>query len=41
MRLTSDDYLLWGDVGEAVFLLPADDLRRRDWSRVAYSWDCS
>jgi uncharacterized protein YwqG len=41
LRLTSDDYLMWGDVGEAVFLLPADDLRRRDWSRVAYSWDCS
>jgi len=41
LRLTSDDYLMWGDCGEAVFTLPAEALRRRDWSRVAYNWDCS
>lgn len=41
VRFTSDKYLIWGDCGEAVFLLPAEDLRRRDWSRVAYSWDCT
>jgi uncharacterized protein YwqG len=41
LRLTSDAYLMWGDCGEAVFTLPADALRQRDWSRVAYNWDCS
>lgn len=40
LRLTSDDFLMWGDVGECVFLIRRDDLARADFSRVAYSWDC-
>ncbi|HEX8301580.1 YwqG family protein [Sphingomonas sp.] len=40
LRLTSDEFLQWGNVGEAVFLIRAEDLRRRDWTRIAYSWDC-
>lgn len=40
LRLTSDDVIMWGDVGECVFLIRSDDLARGDFSRVAYSWDC-
>jgi uncharacterized protein YwqG len=41
LRLTSDEHLQWGDVGEANFLISAQDLRERDFSRVAFTWDCS
>lgn len=40
LRLTSDDAIMWGDVGECVFLIRRDDLAQGDFSRVAYSWDC-
>ncbi|MGB3473100.1 MAG: DUF1963 domain-containing protein [Erythrobacter sp.] len=41
LRLTSDDYLMWGDAGECVFMMPGADLATGDFSRVIYSWDCS
>lgn len=41
LRVTSDDHVMWGDVGEAVFLIRSRDLSARDFSRVAFSWDCS
>ena len=41
LRLTSDATIMWGDVGEGVFLIRSDDLKRKDFSRVAFSWDCS
>ena len=41
LRLTSDDYLMWGDVGECVFMIRSDDLKKSDFSNVVYSWDCS
>lgn len=41
LRLTSDDLLMWGDVGECVFMMPGEDLAKGDFSRVVYSWDCS
>jgi uncharacterized protein YwqG len=41
LRITSDDTIMWGDVGEAVFLMPSEDLHKGDFSRVAYNWDCS
>jgi len=41
LRLTSDDYLMWGDVGECVFMIRSADLAKGDFSRVVYSWDCS
>ena len=41
LRLTSDGHLMWGDVGEAVFLMRPDDLADGDFSRVLYSWDCT
>jgi uncharacterized protein YwqG len=40
LRLTCDDFVMWGDSGECVFLIRSDDLARADFSRVAYSWDC-
>lgn len=40
LAITSDDSIMWGDVGEAVFLIRRADLERRDFSRVAFYWDC-
>lgn len=36
-----DFQMVWGDAGEAVFLLSADDLRARRFERAFFSWDCS
>lgn len=41
LRLTSDEHLMWGDVGEANFLIRSDDLVKRNFSRVIFWWDCS
>lgn len=41
LRLTSDNFMMWGDVGECVFMIPSGDLAKGDFSRVIYSWDCS
>lgn len=40
LALTSDEWIMWGDVGEAVFMVRAADLAARDFSRVAFYWDC-
>lgn len=32
--------IMWGDVGVANFFIHPDDLKRRDFSKVAYNWDC-
>ena len=40
LGLTSDDAIMWGDVGEAAFYIRREDLERRDFSRVAFYWDC-
>lgn len=32
--------LLWGDTGTANFFIRPADLRARNFSRVAYNWDC-
>ena len=32
--------ILWGDMGIANFFIRAEDLQRRDFSRVLYNWDC-
>ncbi len=41
LRLTSDDYVQWGDVGEANFLIRSTDLEANDFSKVIFWWDCS
>jgi len=40
LQLDSDDEMMWGDSGIANFFIDPDDLRRGDFSRVAYHWDC-
>ncbi len=32
--------VLWGDAGVGNFFIHPDDLKQRDFSRVAYNWDC-
>jgi len=40
LGLTSDSAIMWGDVGEATFLIRQADLDRRNFSRVVFHWDC-
>ena len=42
LQLDSDDSvnMMWGDVGVGNFFIAPEDLKRGDFSRVAYSWDC-
>ena len=42
LQLDSDDSIdmLWGDCGVANFFITKDDLKRRDFSKVLYTWDC-
>lgn len=35
-----DDLVLWGDCGVGNFFINREALKRRDFSRVAYTWDC-
>ncbi|MCH5345367.1 MAG: DUF1963 domain-containing protein, partial [Acetatifactor sp.] len=34
------NYTLWGDCGVANFFIDMEDLKKRDFSRVLYTWDC-
>lgn len=33
-------FVCWGDLGVGNFFINRDDLKRRDFSRVMYNWDC-
>ena len=33
--------IIWGDLGVGGFFIHPDDLAKLDFSKVAYSWDCS
>ena len=35
-----EDYVLWGDCGVANFFINLEDLKKRDFSKVFYTWDC-
>ncbi len=35
-----DDYVLWGDCGVANLLMNGEALRKKDFGRVLYNWDC-
>ena len=39
-QLDSDDGVMWGDCGVGNFFITDADLKRRDFSRVLYNWDC-
>lgn len=32
--------IMWGDMGVGNFFIHPDDLKKRDFSRVVYNWDC-
>ena len=34
------DLVLWGDCGVGNFFINREDLKRRDFSKVLYNWDC-
>jgi len=40
LTVDTTDGVMWGDSGVAQFFMHEDDLRRRDFSRVRYNWDC-
>lgn len=40
LTVDTTDGIMWGDSGAAQFFMHDADLRRRDFSRVAYNWDC-
>ena len=35
-----DESIMWGDGGVCGFFCTPDDLKRRDFSKVLYNWDC-
>ena len=39
-QLDSCDLVLWGDYGVGNFFISRDALKRRDFSKVLYNWDC-
>lgn len=34
------DYVMWGDCGVANFFISGDALKKEDFSKVLYNWDC-
>ena len=36
-----ENEIIWGDSGVGAFFINSEDLLRREFSRVMYSWDCS
>ena len=34
------DLVMWGDCGVANFFINREALKKRDFSRVCYNWDC-
>ena len=40
LQIDTDDEIMWGDSGVANFFIPAEDLAKKDFSRVLYNWDC-
>jgi uncharacterized protein YwqG len=40
LTIDSTTGIMWGDSGIGQFLMHEADLRRRDFSRVVYNWDC-
>jgi uncharacterized protein YwqG len=40
LTLDTTDGIMWGDSGVGQFLMHESDLKRRDFSKVAYNWDC-
>lgn len=41
MQFGAPDGMMWGDVGEACFLMRRQDLKNRAFETAIYNWDCS
>ena len=42
LQIDSQDHdLVWGDMGVGNFFIHPDDLKRKDFSKVLYNWDCT
>ena len=39
-QMDSDDHIIWGDVGVGNFFINPSDLKKKDFSKVFYNWDC-
>lgn len=37
---SAGDHIMWGDVGVGNFFITEDELKRKDFSKVLYNWDC-
>lgn len=40
LQIDTDDEIMWGDSGVGNFVIHPDDLAKRDFSKVYYTWDC-
>lgn len=40
LQIDSDDTIMWGDVGVANFFIHPDDLAKKDFTKVFFTWDC-
>lgn len=40
LQIDTDEEIMWGDSGVANFFISAEDLAKKDFSRVLYNWDC-
>ncbi len=40
LQITSEGEIIWGDAGIANFFITKEDLKKRDFSKVLYNWDC-
>ncbi len=40
LQIDTDNHIMWGDSGVGNFFIHPDDLAKKDFSKVAYSWDC-
>ncbi len=41
MQFGAPKDVMWGDVGEACFLMRHEDLENRAFGNAIYNWDCS
>ncbi len=40
LEVDSDKKIMWGDGGMANFFINSENLKKKDFSKVSYSWDC-
>ncbi|MBQ9683231.1 MAG: DUF1963 domain-containing protein [Neisseriaceae bacterium] len=41
LQIDTEGDIMWGDAGVGNFFITADDLKKRNFSRVLYNWDCA